>query len=107
MSQVQHARPNNSILIARQRFPLTPRFEFVIVEDTWAGEGSKKYLRHQTKSPGIPCFLWPLQQFGYKTEHFGGICKHLEFDANVSTASATLWSSNLSFSMVAFKFVLV
>ena len=92
MSQVQHARPNNSILIARQRFPLTPRFEFVIVEDTWAGEGSKKYLRHQTKSPGIPCFLWPLQQFGYKTEHFGGICIVLEVGPLARKVVAEHWT---------------
>ena len=46
------------------------------------GEGSKNiYLRHQKKSsPGIPCFLWPLQQFGDKTEHFCGICIVLEVE---------------------------
>ena len=96
-----------------------------VVANTW---GIKKiYLRHQEKyiSPGIPCFLWPLQQFGDKTEHFCAICIVLEveplarkdigpgnrafagLDAAVSTAPATLWSSNLSFSIVALKLTLV
>ena len=82
--------------------------------------------------PGIHCFLWPLPHFVDKTKHFCGIGPlarkvfpthrpgnrafarflnilwHLGLYAGVSSkAPATLWTSNLSFLMVAVKLMLV
>ena len=63
-----------------------------VVANTW---GIKKiYLRHQKKtySPGIPCFLWPLQQFGDKTEHFYAICIVLEVEPLARKVFAGRWT---------------
>ena len=89
------------------------------------------YFKHQNKNIPleIPCFLWPLQQVGNKTTKpsisvvFASFWKWslspVRFLQDirpgnrafarfvVSTAPATLWSSNLSFSMVALKFALL
>ena len=67
-----------------------------------SGEGSKnKYLRHQKNiyilyCPGIPCFLWPLQQFGEKTKHFCGICIVLEVEPLARKVFAGHWTQKSS-----------
>jgi hypothetical protein len=60
------------------------------------GEGSKTKIEHQQKnipleSPGIPCFLWPLPQFGDKAEHFCGICIVLEVEPLARKVFAGHW----------------
>ena len=68
------------------------------------GEGSKKeYLRHQKKDWN-PLFLWPLQQFGDKTEHFCGICIVLEVEplARKVFAGHWTWKSSISQGLLPF-----
>ena len=47
-----------------------------------------------SKKKGTLRFLWPLQQFGDKTEHFGGICSALEVEP---LASKDIEPGNLAF----------
>ena len=66
------------------------------------------YLRHQKKLEPL-VFYGPRNSLEAKPNVLQAFCEHfvnmLELDAAVLTIFATLWSSNLSFSMVGFKLV--
>jgi hypothetical protein len=92
--------------------------KYVRLQKIFLWGSQNKYLRHQKKiCPWNPlfsmvlatvwrqnrAFLWYLHRFGSgpRNRAFAGL------DAAVSTAPATLWSSNFWFSMVALKLTLV
>ena len=57
----------------------------------WVRDQRNKY-GIKTKKNGIPCSLWPLQQFGDKTEHFCGICIVLEVEPLTRKGFAGHWT---------------